>query len=65
MPKMTEPRAHRLRLGIPLIKAAVYADLSLARASEIERFPDRARPGELEALREAVDRAAREERREQ
>lgn len=58
MPPMTVPREYRLRRGVPLVKAAVFADLSLARASEIERHPDRARPGELELLRAAVDRAA-------
>jgi hypothetical protein len=61
MPRLTEARAYRLRLGIPLVKAAVYADFSLSRASEIERFPARARPGELERLLEAVDRAASEQ----
>jgi hypothetical protein len=45
---------------VQLIKAAVIADLSLSRASEIERFPERARPGELERLRHAVDRAAKD-----
>jgi hypothetical protein len=44
---------------VTLAKAAVIAGLSLARASEIERDPKRARSGELERLREAVDRIAR------
>jgi len=60
MPPMTEPREYRLRRGVPLVNAAVLADFSLTRASEIERHPDRARPGELERLRAAVDRAAEE-----
>lgn len=51
-------REFRLRRGITLSEAARLAGLSLARASEIERFPDRARPGELERLRTAIDRAA-------
>jgi hypothetical protein len=38
--------------------AAISAGLSLARASEIERAPSSARPGELKRLRAAVDRAA-------
>jgi len=58
MPVMTAPREYRLRRGVPLVKAAVFADLSLSRASEIERHPERARPGELERLRNAVDQAA-------
>jgi hypothetical protein len=41
-----------------LADAARLSRLSLYRASEIERFPERARPGELEALRAGVDRAA-------
>jgi transcriptional regulator with XRE-family HTH domain len=53
---MTALREYRLRRGITLVKAAVYADLSLSRASEIERDPSRARPGEIEALQRAVDR---------
>ena len=59
---MTEPREHRLRHGVPLVKAAVFADLSLVRASEIERHPERPRPGELERLRQAVDEIAARER---
>ena len=58
MPPLTEAREHRLRQGVTLIEAAVFGDFTLARASEIERFPERARPGELERLGEAVDQAA-------
>jgi hypothetical protein len=61
MPPLTKWRSYRLSRRIPLIRAAVFADLSLARASEIERFPERARAGELERLRAAVDRAASSE----
>lgn len=54
----SRPREFRLRRGVTLAEAARLAGLSLARASEIERYPDRARSGELERLRAAVDRAA-------
>jgi len=60
MPKLTPVRAHRLKLGVPLVTATVYASLPLSRASEIERNPALARPGELAALRAGVERAARE-----
>jgi hypothetical protein len=65
MAPMTEPREYRLRRAVPLVTAAVFADLSLARASEIERDPTRAKPGELERLRAAVDRAAQSARAEE
>ena len=58
MPKLTPPREYRLRFGVPLVRAAVQSGISLCRASEIERHPERARPGELERLREAVDQLA-------
>jgi hypothetical protein len=54
---LTEVRAYRLRFAVPLVQAAYHAGLSLSRASEIERFPDRARPGELKRLRGGVDAA--------
>ena len=54
-PILTEPRRYRLERGITLSLAAFEAGTSMARASEIERYPERARPGELEALRRAVD----------
>jgi transcriptional regulator with XRE-family HTH domain len=57
---ISSEREFRLRRGITLSEAARLAGLSLARASEIERHPRRARPGELERLRVAVDRAALE-----
>ena len=60
MAPMTPPREYRLRSCVPLVRAAVFADLSPARASLIERYPDRARPGELDRLRSGVDRATRE-----
>jgi hypothetical protein len=62
MAPMTRQRAYRLRRGVPLIKASVCAELSLVRASDIERHPDRARPGELERLRAGVDMAVKEDR---
>lgn len=55
---MSEAREYRLRRGVPLHVAAAFADVSLNRASEVERHPERARPGELERLRNAVDDAA-------
>jgi len=58
LPPLTPPREYRLRRGVPLVTAAVHADLPPSRASEIERFPERARPGELERLRMGVDSAA-------
>jgi hypothetical protein len=57
----TPPREYRLRKGITLSTAARLAGLSSARASIVERFPSEARPGELEALRGGVDRAAKGE----
>jgi hypothetical protein len=56
----TEGRLYRLTRGIRLAKAADVAGLSLARASEIERHPVRARRNELERLRAAIDRLATE-----
>jgi hypothetical protein len=60
MPPLTPHREYRLRRRVPLIVAAVHAQMSLSRASEIERFPNKARPGELERLRKAVDQAAKQ-----
>jgi hypothetical protein len=60
MPAMTDAREYRLRRGVPLVTAAVFADLPLARASEIERDPARARDGELERLKAAVDKVSAE-----
>jgi hypothetical protein len=54
----TEFRLERLRVGVPLSETARAAGLSLARASEIERFPNRARPGEIDRLVKAI-RSAR------
>jgi len=56
----TAQREYRLRKAVTLSEAARTAGLSLYRASEVERFPDRARPGELERLRRAVDLVAKE-----
>lgn len=54
----TKPREHRLRTGIRLVEAALTAGISLTRASQIEREPELARPGELERLRAAVEKLA-------
>jgi hypothetical protein len=53
-------RAYRLGKGVLLSEGARQAKppLTLVRASEIERFPEKARPGELERLLSGVDRAA-------
>jgi hypothetical protein len=56
----TPTREYRLRRGVTLASAALAAGLPANRASLIERFPERARPGELDLLRAAVDRAASE-----
>ena len=56
-PKLTKPRAYRLRRAVRLAEAARLAGLSSARASLVERNPEIARPGELERLRSGVDRA--------
>lgn len=61
LPRLTKAREYRLRRGVVLTMAAVYAGIPPTRASLIERFPERARPGELERLRAAVDRAASSE----
>ena len=55
-----ELRSYRLSRGITLIRVAVATGISLARASEVERFPERARPGEIDRLKRAVDELARE-----
>ena len=60
LPPLTPAREYRLRRGVPLVTAAVHADIPPSRASEIERFPDRAQPGELARLRKGVDFAARQ-----
>lgn len=52
---LTDIREYRMRRGITLMAVAFHSGLSLARASFIERFPERARPGELDRLRAAVD----------
>jgi hypothetical protein len=54
----TPARLYRLERNVRLIEAAVAAGISLSRASQIERDPSRARPGEIERLRRAVDRVA-------
>jgi hypothetical protein len=58
----TKVRAYRLGKGVLLSESARQAQppLTLVRASEIERFPEKARPGELERLLAGVDRAAAE-----
>lgn len=57
---LTEQRAIRLRCCVALSDAARLSDLTLSRASLLERHPDRARPGELARLSEGVARAAAE-----
>lgn len=57
-PLLTEERAYRLRAGLTLQEVSIAAGLTLSRASLAERHPDRAKPGELAALRAAVDRLA-------
>jgi hypothetical protein len=52
---ITPVREYRLRKGVTLLEASFRAGISLTRASEIERYPDRARPGEIERLKKAVD----------
>lgn len=56
----TRYRLYRLKRGVTLSEAARLAGFSLYVASVIERDPSRALPGQLERLREAVDRAAAE-----
>ena len=60
--RATDVRLYRLSSGVRLADAARAADLTLARASEIERFPERARPGELDSLRQAIARLAQRAR---
>jgi hypothetical protein len=55
---LTDAREYRLRRGVTLMAASFYSGISLARASYIERKPEKARPGEIERLHAAVDRAA-------
>lgn len=54
----SDERLFRLCHRVALADAARLGGLSLSRASEIEREPARARPGELEKLRAGVLRAA-------
>jgi len=54
----TELRVERLRAGVLLADAARFADMSMKRASIIERYPEQARPGEIEKLRAALSRVA-------
>lgn len=56
----TPTREHRLRHGIPLAVVALRAGISAARVSCVERDPSIARPGELDALKAAVDALAAE-----
>lgn len=44
----------RLRAGLVLSEVARAAEMSLTRASTIEREPDVAHPGEVEALERAI-----------
>lgn len=60
---LSDIRAYRLRSGVRLIDLAVYSGISMTRASEIERFPERARAGEIEILRQTVDRIVAERER--
>lgn len=57
---LSEVRAYRLTNRVRLIDLAVYSGISMTRASEIERFPERARTGELALLRATVDRIVEE-----
>ena len=57
-PNLTEVRAYRLERGVTLAQVSHYSEISLVRASTLERFPEKARPGELEKLKEAADWAA-------
>jgi hypothetical protein len=57
-PIPTPLRLARLSLGVTLAESARAAGLTLIRASEVERFPERARPDEIERLRRATERIA-------
>jgi transcriptional regulator with XRE-family HTH domain len=59
---LTPERFYRVKRGVTLTDAARLSGLSTYRISIIERSPEKGRPGELETLRAAVDRAAREAR---
>lgn len=54
----TGPRAYRRTRRVTLLEAALAAGLSVGRASFIERFPERARFGEVERLKAAIDAVA-------
>jgi hypothetical protein len=60
---LSETRAYRLNAGVRLMDVSCYSGISLTRLSEIERFADRARIGELEVVRETVDRIVAERKR--
>ena len=54
----SEIRLYRLGRRVTLNEACVFAGISLARASQIERFPEEAAPEEIEQLRAGIDIAA-------
>lgn len=58
--RATKVRSYRLERGVLLSEAARSAapPFSLVRASVLERFPEKARAGELERLLRGVDRVA-------
>lgn len=51
-------RIVRLQAGITLQDAASEAGLTLHRASTLERYPERARGGELDRLRKSIETIA-------
>lgn len=53
---MTALREMRLRAGLVLSEVARAAEMSLTRASILEREPSLSHPGELEALERAIRR---------
>lgn len=54
----TAVRAYRLERGITLAEVALQSGVTSFRLSIIERNPERAKPGEIEAHRRAVDELA-------
>lgn len=52
---LTSVRAYRLERGLTLADVASRAGITTFRLSIVEREPDLARPGELEAHKRAID----------
>jgi hypothetical protein len=60
LPEISELRERRLRARVRLADAAAVAGFSVAKASRLERFPDRSNHEDLRRLQDAVEHVAKE-----